>query len=239
MADNLLQTLGNRGVATTGGRDPFATYGAKAAARGAQFLSFKNGEWLFGINDTTLPLGTRLAANMNGLKVGWRKWFGGQVAEDRLSLLIEQLPEEPRSSLGDLDQQMWELMDGRPRDPWQQTNQLELVELGSGTTYLYSTSSKGGIGAIQELCNAFGLQRRQYPPDYTPIVELGNDFYTHSTYGKTYVPTLGIVGWLDASGNEISDDEEPSPAQPAQVEAPPAKPAPTMTRAQPKNTPKF
>jgi len=238
MADNLLQTLGNRSVGTVG-RDPFAAYGAKVATRGANFLSFKNGEWLYGQSDTMLPLGTRLAANMAGLKIGWRKWFGGQVAEDRLSLLIDQLPEEPRAALGDLDPQMWELLDGKPRDPWQQTNQLELVEVSSGATYLYSTSSKGGIGCIQGLCNSFGQLRRQYPADYTPIVETGNDFYTHPQYGKTYVPTLTIVGWLDAAGNEVSDDDEPEdePSPPIQAKTEPV----TIGRknAGPTNKPKF
>ena len=195
-----LELQQSRAVAT--GVDPFAAFGAKnRPTGGANFLSFKNGEWLYGMNDAVLPLNTRLAANMTGLRVGWRKWWAAQVADDRTVLLIEQIPTEPRASLGDLDQQMWELdRDGKPRDPWVMTNMLELVDVKSGATYLYTTSSRGGQGCIANLCEAYSKLGRQQPAGYTPVVVNGNDFYTHQAYGKTWVPTLTITGWLDEHG---------------------------------------
>jgi hypothetical protein len=216
MNEHELALQQSRAVAT--GIDPFAAYGAKnRPTGGANFLSFKNGEWLFGQNDSMLPLGTKLAANMTGLRVGWRKWMNAQVADDRTNLLIEQLPLEPRAALGDLDQQMWELdRDGKARDPWVMTNMIELVDIKTGAAYLYTTSSKGGQNCIGALCEAYSKLGRQRPVGYAPVVELGNDSYTHPAYGKTYVPTLTIIGWLDENGKPVAEE----PSQPAPMAAP-------------------
>jgi hypothetical protein len=192
------------------GVDPFAAYGAKnRSVGGANFLSFKAGEWLYGSNESVLPLNTRLAANMNGLRVGWRKWWSAQVVDDRTTLLIEQVPLEPRQSLGDLDESLWELSpEGKARDPWTVTNMLELVDVKTGATYLYTTQSKGGIGCIASLCEAYSKLGRQQPEGYTPVVTNGNDYYTHQAYGKTYVPVLTIVGWLDENGKPAGEAEK-------------------------------
>ena len=216
-----------QGRALATGTDPFASYGAKHRIGNANYLAFKNGEWLYGQNDTELPLGTHLAANMSGLRVGWRKWWAAQVADDRTVLLVEQMPEEPRQSLGDTDPAMWELSpEGKPRDPWVRTNILELADHATGQTYLYATQSKGGIGCIGALCEAYSKLHRQRPAEWVPIVEIGNDFYTHPQYGKTYVPTLVIVGWLDEAGKPAGDE-------PAERAAAPATPA------QSKKVPRF
>ena len=218
MTEHELALQQSRAIAT--GIDPFAAFGAKnRPVGGANFLSFKNGEWLYGTNDSMLPLGTRLAANMTGLRVGWRKWWAAQVVDDRTSLLVEQVPSEPRAALGDMDQEMWELSpEGKPRDPWVMTHMIELVDVKAGTAYLYTTSSKGGQGCIGNLCEAYSKLGRQRPAGYTPIVENDNDFYTHSQYGKTYVPVLTIVGWLDEKGELAADaaaQSEPTPVPPA------------------------
>jgi hypothetical protein len=59
-----------------------------------------------------------------------------------------------------------------------------------------------------------------------PVVELGNNFYQHPEFGKTYVPTLFIAGWLDEHGQPVG---EPDPAQVAAPE--PAQPAPQQRQA--------
>jgi hypothetical protein len=133
--------------------DPYVAYGLKAGTAGGQYLSFKNGEFLYGQNASVLPLGTRLAANMAGLRVGWRKWRGGTLEDDLTVPLVERRPVEARNALGDNDRSLWDR-----RHRWQGTRS---VGNSLNTPWNWPTltvrplstapGSKGGIGAIAAL----------------------------------------------------------------------------------------
>jgi len=215
------------------GGDPFAAYGAKVGQQGL-FVTFKAGEFMAGQNAETIPLGTRLAANVAGLRIGWKRWFGSQVTDDMLELLIDQKPIAPRNTLGDLDPALWELDDqGQPRDPWQLTNELSFSD-SEGQIYIYATASKGGIGAIGRLCASYGKLYRQ-KPGLTPVVELGADSYMHPKYKKTYFPVFEIVDWVDADeaagpAEEEAGSTQAEAAAPAQVPAPAPPTAPRKAR---------
>lgn len=192
--------------------DPYASYGAKVGATG-QYLSFDSGEFQYGQNKAELKLGSRLVANMPGLRVGWRRWYGGQVTDDLTELLAECRPMQRRNDLGDEDVALWEKPKATPnnptpapRDPWQITNILELMG-EDGETYIFSTGSKGGIGAIGRLCTAYGKERRMRP-GMLPIIELGRDSYMHKEYGKTYFPVFTIVGWTDEDAPSVGEGTE-------------------------------
>jgi len=196
------------------GSDPYSAYAAKVVQQEGTFLTFKNGEFLHGKEGESLKLGTRLIANVAEIRVGWRRWFAAKVTDDQMVPLSTQTPIARRDHLGDLDESLWELDDrGKPRDPWIFTNTLELAT-DDGEIYIYSTGSKGGLNAVGKLCKAFGLEYRQRP-GMVPIVELGNDFYMHATYGKTYFPVFTLVGWTNA--------EDPSTAPQAAIPAPNSK----------------
>lgn len=207
--------------------DPYASYGAKVGTTG-QFLSFKSGEFLFGHDATELPIGTRLVANMPALRVGWRRWFGAEVTEDLTEPLVSAGPMQRRDTLGDLDESKWETDDrGDPRDPWQLTNILELSD--GEETYIYSTGSKGGIGAIGRLCKEYGKEYR-LRPGMLPIIELGRDFYNHKKFGKTYFPEFKIVGWADENNPSLEGEgEEKIPFEPATESVASTKAAPAAT----------
>ena len=68
------------------GYDPYAAYGEQASAVKV-YITFKNGEYLYGAEDELIPLGTRFIANMPGLRVGWKRWSAGRVTDDLLDLL--------------------------------------------------------------------------------------------------------------------------------------------------------
>jgi hypothetical protein len=218
--------------------DPYLAYAAKTVTQEGSFLSFKGGEWLFGQDGAMLALGTHLACNMEGLKIGWRRWWNKEITDDLLELLSDQKPVPMRNSLGDPDPGMWEVgTDAKPRDPWVFTNQLQLID-AEGNLYLYSTNSKGGLNAIGQLCKAYGQERRQRP-GMIPIVELQNDFYMHREYGKTYVPKFELVGWTEANtldmDGEAAAELPPPAAEPAKapgqraVNPPPAAKAAATT----------
>ena len=200
---------GNGNLTTlNGGSDPYMSYAAKNTTVDGLFLTFKNGEFLYGQDATTLQLGTKLVANMPGLMSGWRRWWGGKVSDERMELVSAFIPMPSRESLGDLDEALWEL-DERTRlkrDPWMKTSALQLLD-EKKQIYIYSTGSKGGIGAIAKLCKAYAQEYRQRP-NMLPIVEITNDSYMHAMYGKTYFPVFSIVGWTPGD----NPSTKPAPA---------------------------
>ena len=218
------------------GYDPYAAYGEQASSSRV-YITFKNGEYLYGPDDELIPLGTRFIANMPGLRVGWKRWAAGRVTDDLLELLADGVPPRRRSDLGDLDQGLWELDDRKqPRDPWQFTNELVLRGLETGDEFVFATSSKGGLGAVGELCKAYGRLYRQ-KPGLLPVIELQADHYTHKTFGKTYYPVLKLVDWIaetDAAGQstevETAAPAVPPAAPPAAPPKAPEPPAPKRTR---------
>ena len=210
--------------------DPYAAYGEQATSNKV-FITFKNGEYLYGADQDEIPVGSRFIANMAGLRIGWKHWSGKKVTEERMGLLAEGFHPPARHELGDFDQSLWELDDKRqPRDPWQQTNELVLRGLETGDEFVFATSGRGGIGAIGELCKAFGKLYRQ-KPGMAPVIELTNDHYNHKVYGKTYVPVLKLVDWVrEPDGvEERAETVAAPPAAPPAPSLPPAPPPPPKT----------
>lgn len=213
----ITETGANGAMALQDGYDPFAAYGQEAASGSGNFLKFSKGEWLLGQNDDEIELGRKLAANMGELSIGWIRWADGKPAERRMGLLAQGHKPEARDALGYTDQTLWEVGDdGKAKDPWNFTNELPLADPDTGEQMTFSASSKGGIGAIGNLCKAYGKEYRQQAGK-VPVLELGRDSYKHPTYGKTYVPMLKIDSWVDnsalaAAPAEDKEDDKPAPA---------------------------
>jgi hypothetical protein len=179
----------------------FQKYGQAAANRShlGDILRFnKFGEYRFGKYDEEVPLGTVLAAYMTTLCTGWTLWQSNRPVEEIMGPVGEGFVPPPRSTLGYSDKTQWEVFDdGREKDPWAFTNKIVLVDL-KGTEpvfYTFSTSSKGGIGALGALSLQYGERLRQKPGE-SPLIELGRDSYTHSnrSFGEIRVPVFKVVG---------------------------------------------
>lgn len=197
-------------VAGYGAYDPYSAYGEQASSQ-KTFLKYQKGEWTYGQNDTEVAIGTRLVANMAGLKAGWVKWWDGKPAEEQLEFVSAGVAPPTRKSLGDTDPGEWEKdNEGRPRDPWQFTNTLPMKDAASGEEYVFSTSSRGGIGAIGALCKEYGKAYRM-KPGMLPVIELGSDSYKHPTYGKVHTPLLKLVEWVKEA--DLLSEAEPAPAE--------------------------
>jgi hypothetical protein len=207
----------NTAVAVQGGYDPYAAYGQEAASGSGDFLKFSKGEWLKGQNDDEVELGKLLAANMAELSIGWIRWEDKKPVERRMGLLAHGHKPESRGELGFTDHAQWDLdATGKPQDPWSFTNELPVADPETGEQMTISMSSKGGIGAIGNLCKAYGKEYRQRD-GLIPVIELGRDSYKHKEYGKTYVPVLNIVDWVENGsvpqpGTAADDDDAPAPA---------------------------
>lgn len=204
-------------VANVGG-DPFSTYGEIASRGGATYLRFSKGEWLLGKDENTDHEGRQLAARMDGLMIGWVHWEDRRPVERVMGLLVDGFKPPLRSELGDLDQDLWPKdSEGRPQDPWQLTNELPMADLDTGEQILFTANSTGAIGAIGNLCKAYGKEYR-LREGQVPVIELNTDSYKHTVYGKVWVPVLPIKGWVD------NDGIAPAPAAEAEEKAPEPEP---------------
>jgi hypothetical protein len=198
---------------------------------------------------------TQLVAIMDTLLVGYQKWEDSKPIEQRMGLVAEAYQPERRAALGDTDPAAWETDDsGKPKDPWQFTNMVAMIDPELSQIYTFVTSSKGGISAIGELAKSYGKLVRQRPNEL-PLIELGVGSYLHSDrkLGRIKYPTFKIVSWvdkapfvaqLDKGGDDSNGDSggnadgNVAKSKPAAVAArsaaAPAKPVQTATR-----TPQF
>lgn len=196
---NALTKIEGSTALSTGSDNPFAAYGQAQTQRTivGDLLKFSKGEFTTGQNDEEVPEGTRFVANMDELLIGWIKWEDGKPAEHEMGRLVDGYTPPRRKDLGDTDESDWETDDkGNARDPWQFANYLLMKEEDGDKLFTFTTQSKGGLGAIGELCKVYGKEMRQRPDEY-PIIALKISSYRHSNkaYGKVYVPVLEVVGW--------------------------------------------
>lgn len=217
---NQLATQQTGGALSTGtdNYDPFSAYAKMAGADRRPMLKYNKGDWLLGQDAREIPQGTRLIVSVPGLEIGWIKWWDKRPVDRLTGLLVDGFKPATRDSLGDLDQALWQSTKNQktgaeePQDPWQYSNTLPA--LFEGEEIVITMSSKGGTGAVAQLCAAYGKEYRQRP-GMAPVVELGTGTYDHKDYGRTKFPILKLVDWVPEPGT-AEDPEAPA--------APEAKP---------------
>jgi hypothetical protein len=180
---------------------PFEIYGNAVAPRQivGDLLKFSKGDFVAGTQSEDLPEGTQLVAIMPTLNAGWVKWQNSMPVEQIMGPVGEGFTPPRRTELGDNDESQWESDDqGRRRDPWQMSNYLVLADPESKQLYTFTTSSRGGLGAVGELCKVYGKTIRQRPGQI-PLVKLEVGSYKHRDpqLGRIKFPVFEIVGWTD------------------------------------------
>lgn len=171
--------------------------------------------WQYNDEDSekvALEAGTQLLAVMPVLQVGWQKWDGTRPAGDEFGLPAEGYRIPDRASLGDSDESTWAPdKEGSPRDPWQETALLPLVDPKTKKVFTYSTSSWSGRGAVGGLLKEFAAHVRQKPNEL-PILTLGSGVKKSRDpeIGRYKVPLLKIVGWTDGKAAMALLDHQPS-----------------------------
>lgn len=190
-------------VVNPSARNFFEAYGDQTQSRSivGKLLKFSKGDYTVGQENEEVPVGTRFAVSMDNFLVGWIKWVDQKPEEQVMGLLSEGYTPPKRRELGDTDEEAWEAdADGKPRDPWQLTNQVLFKVPGKKRSddvlFTFTTSSYGGISNLGKLCKAYGTSMRQHP-DENPVIEIGVEKYKHSNaqYGTIKNPTFTIVGW--------------------------------------------
>jgi hypothetical protein len=185
-------------VASYGERDPFDVY-ADSIRPGyivGKLLKFSKGDYLLGEGAELVDQGTVVVAAIDQLLTGWIRWESAKPAEHRMVLVASGQEPPLRHELGYLDRANWEAdNNGRPRDPWQYSAYLPLLS-AAGDLWTFSTSSRGGHGAIGKLSRAYAHHRRK-KPDELPRISLRGDSYPHPDrqYGRIKVPLFELAGW--------------------------------------------
>jgi len=246
--NDLTKQNGGKGV-STGAENPFLQYGeaARQTAIVGELLKFSKGDWTAGQEGTPIEEGTRFVANLDELLVGWVRWHDTKPTDHVMGKVVAGYQPPRRNDLGDLDPDNWEVDEtGKARDPWQPSNYLLLQGTGDreGELFTFTTSSRGGINAIGDLCLKYGKTLRQRPDQY-PVIEIGTGSYLHSnkSFGRIKYPLLTIVGWVPKDSFVSVDEVERTPDElnvPEQPQLPTgAKAAASKSAGKPKAKARF
>ena len=193
----------------------------------------KDGDWVFGQEDNAVAKGTEAVINPLSIKHGYSAWTNRQPGEGKNENLGEIMVglNAALPAMHELEQKV-DPQTGRPA-PWKDQMSTDIKFLGGkhkGTQVMWKVSSVGGLNAAKGILDAILTKLDEGTSFVCPIVTLDSDSYKHTTYGKTYVPQIEIVGWMDLEGNE-EDSDEPAAA----LDAP--KPVDEVVKAEPELEP--
>src|SRR5262249_15462364 len=91
---------------------------------------------------------------------------------------------------------------GEPKDPWQNTRNVYLVDPLTAEAYTFSTSSWGGRRSVSDLGDQIARMRTVHA-DAVPIVELrAQEMPTR--FGRKSKPHFKIGGGRTASGEQVT-----------------------------------
>jgi hypothetical protein len=195
-----------------------------AAAEKAQhvikgtLLKYSDGKWTKGKEGVEVEEGISLVALATA--AAQVKWHDGKPVEYIMRQPGKKLPE--RDELGDLDKTKWQLgPDDQPKDPWQNTRFVYLIDPVSAEAYTFVTASWGGRQAVNDLAEQ--IQRVRYAnPGASPIVELRSEPWM-TKFGRKSKPFFKVIDWR-GGGPDVIEGHGVGPRSrgptPALVEAP-------------------
>jgi hypothetical protein len=197
--NSLTKVETNNQLAPIGLTDPFEAFADRVAPRYiiGDLLRFSKGDYLAGESGRNVPAGSIFTAAVEELMAGWVKWSDSKPAEHIMVRVADGAPLPKRNELGDNDETKWETdANGNPRDPWQFTNYLPMMN-EAGELFTFTTSSHGGINAIGILARRYGNHRKRHP-NLLPLIALGVGSYAHKNrdYGRIKFPQLTPAGWV-------------------------------------------
>ena len=181
---------------------------AVQAAQTGSFLLFKKGDWTIREEEVS---DLEMIANPFEIYFGFQYWRDQTPGEVQM-VRIDQLHLRPRrQDLGELDpdQDKWETgVDGVQKDPWVPTVRMILKHLDSDEFLIFTSSSHGGRGAVNDFCAAYDKDRLRFPGQ-VPVVRLGVRTYLHKKFGKVPNPVFEVVRWTTWDGSEAPPEATP------------------------------
>ena len=186
----------------TDGWDDTAAEAESRVIRGS-LLKCSEGRWFIGTENEAVKEGRQLVAG--GTSAAWVRWQGGKPVEYRVREPGVPLPE--REELGDCDRASWENgSDGQPRDPWQSTRFVHLIDPQTAEAFTFSTSSGGGIDCVVNLADQIKRMRSKHP-NAVPLIELGAA-PMRTKHGWKSKPVLKVISWRAAAVSVVIEQPE-------------------------------
>jgi hypothetical protein len=170
-----------------------------------QFKSREGGIWVFGTRRTSPEPDSLWAINPASFQWGWVCWGdGNKTLGNKLVSIGEPLPD------------VTQLPD--KGFPWQEEMAVDLKCISgadAGTEVVFKTNTEGGKGEVLRLIKAVGDRLGgQHEDRVSPIVRLENSSYSHSQYGKTWIPVLAVADWMSLEGPPpVSESASPPPSE--------------------------
>ena len=186
-------------AALANGGSPVSAYlAAHGVGMSGTFFKFaKDGRFRKSTDDEEVPEGTQFVVIYDQIQGGWIKFMGkGNPPERKQGNIFDGFVPPNRESLGDLDQNEWEVgLSGRPADPWQFQLLLPLQNVETGELFVFNTSSVTGRRAVDSLIQACGRMQRAEPNDY-PIIKLRIGGFQHrdERIGWVKTPAFERIG---------------------------------------------
>lgn len=178
----------------------------------------KDGQWVMGQEDSAVAAGTEVVANPLSIQSGYSCWTNRAAGQGKNELMGEEM-----WGIGAVKPMAFDMP--KHTDPrtgaacdWKDCLSVDLkIIMGpyEGQQVLFKTTSVGGVRVVTALIDAIMEKLDSGSRFICPIVSIGSDSYNHKSYGRTYVPTMEIVGWASMEG-----DEEPEAGEPAPVDQP-------------------
>jgi hypothetical protein len=169
---------------------------------GADFLRVngKTGAVAFGVDNTPLPAGAKLAGLIGMLEYGYVLWEDGSPVDQAwlsIAAVNKDAMRELRESCGNTDSEDWEERDarGKPKDPYRESVRAPFLWLQERKPLLFTASSDAGCNAVKNLLTQ---SAKQSQPDCLPICEIEVNFYQHPvrTIGQVFYPVFRIGDWM-------------------------------------------
>jgi hypothetical protein len=168
-----------------------------AATQGHEkLLKFVKGKYKTG--DDEVPLGTQYVVHAGQLTYAWVKFIDNKIVERCHGKAADKWIVPEREELGDTDQSQWELVDGKPKDPWCFQRLLPFENMENGEVLVFVTGSVGGEIATNELVKAYAARVKRKGSRALPIIKLASKDMKTRLYGDVPRPFFEIDGWEDA-----------------------------------------
>jgi hypothetical protein len=158
-----------------------------------QFMKMtKQGVFLYGIEENTVPDNELWAVNPDSFKLGVIGWQGGTVVgEDMVPIGSVPIPRIQ-------DQEPIKSKD--PSDGWKEQLSFEMKQVDGEAEVLFKTSSVGGISAGSKLAGQIGMHLQSEPGTPIAAVTLTSESYKHKKFGTIFNPVFTVLSWLTAEG---------------------------------------
>ena len=172
----------------------------------------RTGHWVFGADQTEVEPDSQWAVNPFSFVHGYIAWGDGEVLGEKLVGVAMPLPELEAAPPG-------------AKKGWEKQVGLSLKCISGsdeGMEARYTTTSVGGMKAVQALAVAIAAQVDKDQTKPVAVITLDKDHYQHKSYGRIYTPVFKVEDWISINGEDKAEEVEP------EVEAAPA--APTRRR---------